>query len=56
VEEQARENEVQPYKKRRGGQWGHPDRTSIGQLKDNMLRLEKILEIHQLSVEEGIAP
>ena len=56
VEEQTRENEVQPYKKRRGGQWDHPDRTSIGQLKDNMLRLEKIVEIYQLSVEEGIAP
>jgi hypothetical protein len=34
-------------KRKRGGDCDHPERTTLGTIKNNLLRLKKIIEIHQ---------
>jgi len=36
------------------GDWDQPERTTLGTIKNNLLRLKKIIEIHQAAQEEGI--
>jgi len=43
-------------KRKRGGDWDHPERTTLGTIKNNLPRLKKIIEIHQAAQEEGIVP
>jgi hypothetical protein len=43
-------------KRKHGGDWDHPERTTLGTIKNNLLRLKKIIEIHQAAQEEGIVP
>jgi hypothetical protein len=41
-------------KRKCGGDWDHPERTTLGTIKNNSLCLKKIIEIHQAAQEEGI--
>jgi len=49
------EEEIQPYKKKRGGEWDHTSRSTLGKVKDNASKIKAIVEIQNKSGEEGIA-
>jgi hypothetical protein len=52
-EEREQENIIQT-KRKRGGEWDHPERSYVGKINNNEDKVRKILFIHQSSMDELI--
>jgi hypothetical protein len=44
---QPQEELFQPLKRKRGGEWGNGNRSTLGKIKDSSAKINAILDIHK---------